>query len=51
MGKIITSAFIAPALKLWWKCGLFSRAKYTKVGKGCPSESTAFGSLPSIRIY
>ena len=50
-GARLTSAFMAPALKLWWYCGLFSRAKYTKVGKGCPSMSMALGSLPSISIY
>ena len=32
----LTNAFMAPALKWWWYWGLFSRAKYIKVGKGCP---------------
>ena len=32
----LTNAFMAPALKWWWYWVLFSRAKYTKVGKGCP---------------
>jgi hypothetical protein len=50
-GCWLTSAFMAPALKLWWYWGLFSRAKYTRVGKGCPSISTAMGSFPLISIY
>ena len=32
----LTNAFMAPALKWWWYWVLFSRAKYTKAGKGCP---------------
>ena len=47
----LTSALMAPALKLWWYWGLFLRAKHTKVGKGCPSMSTALGSLTSVSIY
>lgn len=47
---VLTRAFMAPALKLWWNWGLFSRAKYTSLGKRCPSISTAVGSLPSISI-
>lgn len=37
-----TSEFIAPALKLWKYWGLFSRAKYTRVGKRNPSTSFEF---------
>lgn len=47
----VTNAFIAPALKLWWCWGLFSRAKYTRVGNAAPSISTAVGSLPLISIW
>ena len=46
-----TRAFIAPALKLWWYWGLFSRAMYTSVGSTFPSLSSAPLSFPSIRIW
>ena len=47
----LTSAFMAPALKLWGQFGLFSLAMYTKVGSRFPSSSTAFVSLPSTKIW
>lgn len=36
-----TNEFMAPALKLCATCGLFSRAKYTNLGRTCPSSSTS----------
>lgn len=47
----LTSAFMAPALKLCGCWGLFSLDMYTMVGNRHPSLSAAFVSLPSLIIF